>query len=158
MFYKIIILSLLLSVMAFGTGMVIKNNKINNFSLFRVIFFWLKVISAKAGELTTACLLTQYNQAQLKNVASVVTFCLGIALLIRGKSEKAYMLENYFASGSIFPLCYTALNTYLIIASFTACGITFKHAPIIVSLLELIFVSFGLSLKKQLPDLSDRMH
>lgn len=76
MFYKIIILSLLLSVMAFGTGMVIKNERIKNFSLLRVIFFWLIILSAKAGEITTNYLLTQYNQTQLKNIAAVITFCL----------------------------------------------------------------------------------
>lgn len=156
MFYKIIIFSLLLSVMAFGTGMIIKNDKIKNFSLLRVIFFWLIIISAKAGELTTNYLLTQYNQDQLKNIASVITFCLGIAIIIRGKSEKAYVFENSCIAGRLFPLFYTALNTYLIVASFTACGITFKHAPLIVSVLELLFISAGINLKKKLPDLSEK--
>ncbi len=156
MFYKIIILSLLLSVMAFGTGMVIKNESIKNFSLLRVIFFWLIILSAKAGEITTNYLLTQYNQTQLKNIATVITFCLGIALIIRSKSEKAAAVENMYHFGKIFPLIYTVFNTYLIIASFTACGITFKHAPLVVSLLELLFISLGIGLKRQLPDLGEK--
>ena len=155
MFYKIIILSLLLSVMAFGTGMVIKNERIKNFSLLRVIFFWLIILSAKAGEITTNYLLTKYNQVQLKNVAAIITFCLGIALIIRSKSEKAASIENMFCLGKIFPLIYAVLNTYLIIASFTACGITFKHAPIIVSVLELFFISLGIGLKRQIPNIKE---
>ena len=156
MFYKIIILSLLLSVMAFGTGMIIKNERLKNFSLLRVIFFWLIVLSAKAGEITTDYLLIKYNQVQLKNAAAVITFCLGIAFVIRSKSEKAALIENNFCFGNIFPLIYTAINTYLIIASFTACGITFMHAPIIVSILELIFISLGISVKRQMPDLEEK--
>ena len=114
MFYKTVIFLFLLSSIAFGAGMNLK--KIKHLTLFRLLMFWAIIITAKFGELTAIKLIELNEYYILKNTAALITFFLGMSIIVRAHSYKANLLVIY--NDIFFITFYIVINTFIITVSF----------------------------------------
>ena len=156
MFYKLIIFSMLLSAIAFGAGMTVDKSRIKHLTAFRLILFWSIIICSKTAEIISQNIIIKYgNYPYLKETACVIILLLGTAVIIKGKSKKAYKIEKTYPILRLFTVFYVAVNTFLITACFIVCGIYADNIVFIISLSEILFFSLGIYLRNKMKWISD---
>ena len=156
MFYKLTIFSMLLSAIAFGAGMTVDKSRIKHLTAFRLILFWSIIICSKTAEIISQNIIIKYgNYPYLKETACVIILLLGTAIIIKGKSQKAYKIEKTYPILRLFTVVYVAVNTFLITACFIVCGIYADNIVFIISLSEILFFSLGIYLRNKMKWISD---
>ena len=156
MFYKLTIFSMLLSAIAFGAGMTVDKSRIKHLTAFRLILFWSIIICSKTAEIISQNIIIKYgNYPYLKETACIIIFFLGTAVIIKGKSQKAYKIEKTYPLLRLFTVFYVAVNTFLITLCFIVCGIYADNIVFIISLSEILFFSLGIYLRNKMKWISD---
>ena len=107
--------------------------------------FWAIIITAKFGELTAIKLIELNEYYILKNTAALITFFLGMSIIVRAHSYKANLLVIY--NDIFFITFYIVINTFIITVSFAVFGVIIKHMSIITAIIEILFINFGIFTK-----------
>ncbi len=143
MIYKIIIITLILCAISFGTGMSMNFKSIKHMALFRLGLFWSLILCSVFADVYGRTII-KYQNYSCSIISFTIVLLLGLTLTAKGLKNKHKIYSKIANSPILKSIIYICANTFIIISAFSISGVYFKNAALSTAVFELIFLNFGL--------------